>query len=211
MKTPASPNWVAPLTRKVMAMRVLPQPADPHSSVGRPMGSPPRVISSRPLIPVGAFSSAIVVGPPGLPVSQAFAPVSRDASCQAQTPVFRPLPALLGPGAFSGLLQQGFYEVRQRAVFPPGRHFRRRDQVRVEAKGDEFLQGRVRLACLSGVNTRLQLRFPGSDAKNERLRSRASEPEVQVETQARRVVQDRPARRSSGSRRCQNEKRTPVL
>jgi hypothetical protein len=37
----------APLTRKVMANSVLPQPAAPHSSVGRPVGRPPKVSSSR--------------------------------------------------------------------------------------------------------------------------------------------------------------------
>ena len=36
-----------------MANRVLPQPAEPHSNVGRPSGSPPWVTSSRPRMPVG--------------------------------------------------------------------------------------------------------------------------------------------------------------
>src|SRR5271169_1676566 len=35
---------------------VLPQPALPQMSVARPRGSPPSVTSSRPLMPVGAFS-----------------------------------------------------------------------------------------------------------------------------------------------------------
>ena len=39
-----------------MASKVLPQPALPQTRVGRPRGSPPPVISSRPVIPVGAFS-----------------------------------------------------------------------------------------------------------------------------------------------------------
>ena len=36
-----------------MPKRVFPHPALPHTSVGRPRGSPPRVISSNPSIPVG--------------------------------------------------------------------------------------------------------------------------------------------------------------
>src|SRR5208283_1988661 len=53
--TPASPNSVAPRTRNSEASRVLPQPAPPHTSVARPRGSPPPVISSRPWMPVGHF------------------------------------------------------------------------------------------------------------------------------------------------------------
>ena len=58
MKAPGSPNCVAPRTRNSIASSVLPQPGPPHTSVGRPFGSPPPVISSRPSIPVGAFGSA---------------------------------------------------------------------------------------------------------------------------------------------------------
>src|SRR5689334_4078579 len=57
MKTPGSSNSVAPRTRNSMPKRVLPQPALPQISVGRPRGRPPPVISSKPVIPVGAFSS----------------------------------------------------------------------------------------------------------------------------------------------------------
>ncbi len=39
-KMPARPR-TAPLMRKVEANRVLPQPAEPHTRVGRPRGSPP--------------------------------------------------------------------------------------------------------------------------------------------------------------------------
>jgi hypothetical protein len=39
-----------------MAKRVLPQPAEPQSKVGRPLGKPPSVISSSPAMPVGHFS-----------------------------------------------------------------------------------------------------------------------------------------------------------
>src|SRR3979490_1566288 len=52
IKTPGSLKCVAPLTRNSMASSVLPHPAFPHTSVGRPDGKPPRVISSRPLTPV---------------------------------------------------------------------------------------------------------------------------------------------------------------
>jgi hypothetical protein len=45
-----------------MAIRVLPQPAVPQTRVGRPRGRPPRVISSRPAMPVGAFSIPRVSG-----------------------------------------------------------------------------------------------------------------------------------------------------
>src|SRR5882672_6636199 len=53
MKTPGSPNCIAPRTRNSAANRVLPQPAPPQTSVGRPRGNPPPVISSRPWMPVG--------------------------------------------------------------------------------------------------------------------------------------------------------------
>ena len=42
-----------------MASSVLPQPAVPQTSVGRPRGKPPPVISSRPSIPVGALAKAV--------------------------------------------------------------------------------------------------------------------------------------------------------
>ena len=42
MNTPGSPNSVAPRTRNSMASSVLPQPAPPQTSVGRPAGRPPR-------------------------------------------------------------------------------------------------------------------------------------------------------------------------
>src|SRR5260221_3728583 len=51
--TPASPNCAAPRTRNSAASSVLPQPAPPQTSVGRPRGRPPPVISSRPWMPVG--------------------------------------------------------------------------------------------------------------------------------------------------------------
>jgi hypothetical protein len=40
-----------------MANSVLPEPAAPVTSVGRPCGSPPWVISSKPVIPVGTLAS----------------------------------------------------------------------------------------------------------------------------------------------------------
>jgi hypothetical protein len=40
-----------------MDKRVLPQPALPQTNVGRPLGKPPKVISSSPSMPVGAFRS----------------------------------------------------------------------------------------------------------------------------------------------------------
>src|SRR5688500_2295524 len=55
MKTPGSPYSTAPCTRNSVANIVLPQPAAPHTSVGRPRGKPPLVTSSRPWIPVAAF------------------------------------------------------------------------------------------------------------------------------------------------------------
>jgi len=36
----------------------LPHPAEPHTSDGRPRGSPPPVISSKPLIPVALLGRA---------------------------------------------------------------------------------------------------------------------------------------------------------
>jgi hypothetical protein len=58
MSTPGSPNCSAPLTRKLVASSVLPDPAPPQTRVGRPLGRPPLVISSRPWMPVGALASA---------------------------------------------------------------------------------------------------------------------------------------------------------
>jgi hypothetical protein len=40
-----------------MANMILPVPEPPVTSEARPLGRPPRVISSNPLIPVGDFSS----------------------------------------------------------------------------------------------------------------------------------------------------------
>src|ERR1051326_6479662 len=54
-QTPGSPNSVAPRTRNSIPNRVFPQPASPHTRVGRPCGRPPNVISSKPEIPVGHF------------------------------------------------------------------------------------------------------------------------------------------------------------
>jgi len=53
MNTPGSPNCTAPRTRNSAANSVLPQPGPPQTSVGRPRGNPPPVISSRPWMPVG--------------------------------------------------------------------------------------------------------------------------------------------------------------
>lgn len=61
MNTPGSLNFTAPFTRNVMANRVLPQPAAPQTSDGRPAGKPPSVTSSKPVIPVGAFNSMVGV------------------------------------------------------------------------------------------------------------------------------------------------------
>src|SRR5579871_529855 len=47
---------MAPRTRNSIAVTVLPQPALPHNSVGRPRGRPPSVIWSSPIMPVGHFS-----------------------------------------------------------------------------------------------------------------------------------------------------------
>src|ERR1039458_7233707 len=67
MNTPGSPNCTAPRTRNSAANSVLPQPAPPHTSVGRPRGNPPSVISSRPWMPVGHLGKR-VVGAVGLEV-----------------------------------------------------------------------------------------------------------------------------------------------
>ena len=55
MITPGSPYWVAPRTMNSIAINVLPQPAPPQIKVGLPAGRPPRVITSRPWMPVGHF------------------------------------------------------------------------------------------------------------------------------------------------------------
>ena len=58
MNTPRSPNSVAPRTKNSVARRVFPDPAAPQTKVGRPLGSPPPVISSSPVMPVAAFAKA---------------------------------------------------------------------------------------------------------------------------------------------------------
>src|SRR6188768_4124871 len=55
MSTPGSANCCAPFTRKLTPNNVLPDPGPPDTSVGRPCGRPPLVMSSSPEIPVGAF------------------------------------------------------------------------------------------------------------------------------------------------------------
>ena len=56
-KSPGSPIF-APCVRKARAKSVLPHPGPPHTSVGRPSGTPPSVISSNPSMPVGTLRSA---------------------------------------------------------------------------------------------------------------------------------------------------------
>jgi hypothetical protein len=53
--------WVAPLTINSIENKVLPVPASPQINVGLPLGKPPSVISSSPVIPVGVFSRRGVV------------------------------------------------------------------------------------------------------------------------------------------------------
>src|SRR5690349_5528838 len=62
LKTPGSPYSSAPRTRNSIPSSVLPQPALPQISVGRPFGSPPHVISSSPAMPVGVFASVVAGG-----------------------------------------------------------------------------------------------------------------------------------------------------
>src|SRR6185369_14918338 len=59
MNTPGSLNCVAPRTKNSIAKSVLPAPALPQIRVGRPLGTPPLVISSKPGIPVDSFSRAV--------------------------------------------------------------------------------------------------------------------------------------------------------
>ena len=57
-RAPGSPNCCTPRTRNSIPNSVLPEPAPPVTSVVRPFGRPPKVISSNPAIPVGDFASA---------------------------------------------------------------------------------------------------------------------------------------------------------
>src|SRR6185295_2218290 len=67
------------------ASRVLPHPAAPHIRVGRPRGKPPWVISSRPLMPVEAFSSFAAVGAAGwVWVGEAMANLDRNGGTENQ-------------------------------------------------------------------------------------------------------------------------------
>src|SRR6266404_5057267 len=58
---PGSLYSVAPRTRNSTANMVLPQPGPPHTIVGRPLGTPPFVTSSKPAIPVGDFSNLVIL------------------------------------------------------------------------------------------------------------------------------------------------------
>ena len=49
------------VNEELEAKSVLPHPGPPHTSVGRPSGSPPPVISSKPSIPVATFASDVDV------------------------------------------------------------------------------------------------------------------------------------------------------
>ena len=107
MKTPGSPNSVAPRTRNSIANSVLPQPAPPQTSVGRPRGSPPPVISSRPWIPDGAFGSGCrvnraPVGPGASPSSCALPAglrTPRAPSVRAWTPSGPDFSTMTAPSA----------------------------------------------------------------------------------------------------------------
>src|SRR3954447_900175 len=53
IRTPGSLNSVAPRTRNSRPIIVLPEPGPPQTTVVRPRGKPPPLISSNPLMPVG--------------------------------------------------------------------------------------------------------------------------------------------------------------
>src|ERR1035437_9610557 len=59
---PGSLHSCAPCTRNCSASRVLPEPGPPTSSVVRPRGKPPPVISSKPVMPVGALVGTFTSG-----------------------------------------------------------------------------------------------------------------------------------------------------
>ena len=61
-KMPGSLHSRAPCTRNCSASTVLPEPGPPTSSVVRPRGKPPPVISSKPAMPVGALVGAFTRG-----------------------------------------------------------------------------------------------------------------------------------------------------
>jgi len=84
MKTPGSEKCRAPLTRNCVAKSVFPDPALPQTKVARPRGSPPKVISSKPSIPVADLESPTEV--PGWELSFALL---------LDIPAFRRLRAIL--------------------------------------------------------------------------------------------------------------------
>src|SRR5205085_11197344 len=57
-KTPGSLNCRVPRTRNSVEKRVSPHPAAPQIKAGRPLGRPPLVISSKPVMPVGVLGSS---------------------------------------------------------------------------------------------------------------------------------------------------------
>ena len=61
MNTPGSLYWVVPPNQKLGSEKCLSGTRAPLINVGRPRGSPPHVISSKPWIPVAAFGSVLAV------------------------------------------------------------------------------------------------------------------------------------------------------
>src|ERR1035437_8968529 len=59
---PGSLQSFAPCARNCSASMVLPEPGPPTSSVVRPRGKPPPVISSKPAMPVGALVGTFTRG-----------------------------------------------------------------------------------------------------------------------------------------------------
>src|SRR5689334_191082 len=96
-----------------MARSVLPQPAPPHTRVGRPRGSPPLVISSSPGIPVGAFGNARLAG--WLPFPAGFG----DSRWRRRTVAVMHLRVACGPREATRL---GFVMEERRSLLNPRIH-----------------------------------------------------------------------------------------
>ena len=100
MNTPGSPNCARRARGIPWPSSVLPQPAPPQTSVGRPRGSPPPVISSSPWMPLLALGNAETIGTPYPLFDRPFAlrlPVSTATTSNSKWCAARPLETTCTP------------------------------------------------------------------------------------------------------------------
>src|SRR3712207_2273871 len=130
-----------------MAKSVLPQPAPPQTSVGRPFGRPPWVISSKPPIPVGALGRGWAAPTPGA-AAEMWLSIRKGCRCPSKVlvddgrrhgrvPGDGGIPrAGGGPRVRHALAHDRLDEVGQGAVLPGRLEPRFGEELGVEPHGD---------------------------------------------------------------------------